>query len=97
MQRSLNHTHIDDVLPDDLERGNKKSSSSEKTNFGDVARLGSRGLEDRLEKLSALRAESKNNIMKLDGDIEALERTLDILRESYPEESRDEISPCGSL
>ena len=49
MQRSLNHTHIDGVLPDDLGRGNKKSSSSETTKFGDVARLGSWGLEDKLK------------------------------------------------
>ncbi|KAH8654638.1 hypothetical protein BGZ60DRAFT_435756 [Tricladium varicosporioides] len=84
MQRSLNLTHFNGVLPEELGGGDEEPLSSEMTITGDVARFGSGKLQERLERLCALRAEFKNNIVELDDDIEALKRTLDIFRESSP-------------
>ena len=69
IQRSLNRTHFNGVLPGELGRGNEEPSSPEMTITGDVARFGSRKLQERLERLCTLRVEFKNNITKLNGDI----------------------------
>jgi hypothetical protein len=84
MQRSLNRTHFDGVVPEELGRGDEEPSSPEMTFTGDVARFGSGNLQERLERLCALRVEFKSNIVELDGDIEALKRTLDIFGEFLP-------------
>jgi len=84
MQRSLNRTHFDGVVPEELGRGDEEPSSPEMTITGDVARFGSGKLQERLERLCALRVEFKSNIVELDGDIEALKRTLDVFGEFLP-------------
>jgi hypothetical protein len=84
MQSSLNRTHFDGVLPEELGRGDEEPLSPEMTTTGDVARFGSGKLQGRLERLCALRVEFENNIKELDGDIEALKRTLDIFGETLP-------------
>ena len=67
-----------------LGKGDEEPLSPEVTITGDMAKFGNGKLQERLEMLCALRMEFKNNITELDGDIEALERTLDIFGESLP-------------
>lgn len=83
MQRSLNRTHFDGVVPEELGMGDVPSSP-EMAITGDVTKFGSGKLQERLERLCALRVEFKSNIVELDGDIEALKRTLDIFGEFLP-------------
>jgi hypothetical protein len=58
VQRSLNRTHFDTVLPEELGRGDEEPSSPEMTIIGDVARFGSGKLQEKLERQCALRVSS---------------------------------------